>query len=165
MWTILWRFKSEIAIILLLASVFGYGAYKGYSVEHDKLVAETTKYDKLVQQIDDERKEWKDKITKLTEDANKDNAQINKTFAARMATQHNNYERAITQLRNDVKRASLKPAEIAPAECTNYEASPVQLPVRDAEVALWVGAEANRLAETLRAAQQYITIVGKEYAN
>lgn len=161
MLAILWRFKSQLAIILLLASVFGYGAYKGYSVEHTKLVAETSKYDSLVEAIKKERMAWEAKIDKITKDLNEENVRINVAAEQKFKDQRTAYDRALSQLRNDSKRAALKPAEAAPAECRSYEASPVQLPVYSAEVVLWLGAEADRLAGLLQIEQAREQLINK----
>lgn len=166
MWmSLLWRFKSEIAIILLLAGVFGYGAYKGYAVEHSKLVAETAKYDLLVETIKQERDAWTAKIKAITKEAEETNAAINLAAEQKFRDQRTAYERALDKLRNDSQRAALKPAEAAPTECRAYEASPVRLSVHDAEVALWLGSEANRLAELVSIAQQREQLIQKVLGN
>lgn len=76
------------------------------------------------------------------------------THANEMAAADRRYRDALVRLRDAEARASLKPADTAPAECGSYAASPTQLPVRDAEFLVGLADRADRVVVQLRTCQR-----------
>lgn len=80
-------------------------------------------------------------------------------LGAKLADKDRSLRAALDGLRyaeEGARRRALLPREAAPAACRDHAASPTQLAVQDAEVALGIAADGDRAAVRLEACQQYV---------
>lgn len=137
----------KLGVYALVAGVIFLMGYEHGREPQLKIIAS------MVQASKDAEKAANERITKATKDANDQHTDIEHMLKDQLAAGQLSYQSALDELRKrDANRpAPLKAAAAAPVECRDYSADITRLPLHQQESIIWLGSEANRLAEVVHA--------------
>jgi outer membrane murein-binding lipoprotein Lpp len=168
------KFSGPLMIVALVA--FGGLLIKG-GFDKIKLKREVSSLTKQLDAASKELKDKQDEFDKLIRDYNEqaraadareaaleklrlsERTRLEDEHAQRHASTRSALDLALNSLRNSKdadRRAALRPEGSAPADCRNYAASPGDLSVSDAELALRIGAAAEGVAGVLAYCDGYL---------
>lgn len=146
-----------LGFVIVILGLIGGMAYKEYQLNSTKAAyAEyVAAQSALMAEAERQAKEKLDEQVRAK-------VEIEAAYQDRLASNQRDLNRALERVRKYKASAGpSKPAEAAPAECRDYEASATQLSDADREFLVRIGSEADALAHQVNALQQYITEITK----
>lgn len=146
-----------LGFVVVIFGLIGTTAYKEYQLNDVR--AEYAEYvatqSALMAEAERQAKEKLDEQVRAK-------VEIEAAYQDRLAANKRSLDRTLERLRHAKASAGpSKPAEAAPSECRDYEASPTQLSGEDREFLARIGAEADALANQVNALQDYIKEITK----